>query len=565
MFPDFDAISHFHLLRPWFALLIPAWAALVVLQRRSRATDEMFGGIIAPHLLQHLRIKPGSARIVNPRNAATVFALLLLIVLMGPSWRQQSSPLHKDETALVILLDLSASMEQADIQPSRVQRSKQKIADLLAIRPGKQAALIAYAGSAHTVLSLTTDADILNQYLSATTAPIMPRPGKFPEYALENIEQVLSENAAPATIVLFTDGLGANSEPAIATFFEEQKHQLLIVGVGTRNQSAGGIPLEKSRLQSLANKSNGHYLDVSIDDGDIRRINRHINSHYVILEDSALPWHDGGYMLLYPAMLLFLLWFRRGWTLTRPTLALSAMAVQLALLFQLTLTSSDTIAGALDDDMNTPGSEQQTAQQSVGKWFVNLWLTPDQQGRLLFQLERYEEAATIFDDPLWRGLSYYYAENFMLAAEYFSRSDTPEALFNEANARAHARDYVRSVARYNALIDRAPDYPGATENRQKVQALIDEINRLSESQQQEAGVSSEEKQRDSSDSIPAEGTDEINWKKQQKTQLTAAQLMAEPELTQMWLRGVTHDPASFLAAKFSMQLNKRSVPERSDQ
>ena len=53
--------------------------------------------------------------------------------------------------------------------------------------------------------------------------------------------------------------------------------------------------------------------------------------------------------------------------------------------------------------------------------------------------------------------------------------------------------YVREN-RYDRLLARAPDYVGAANNRAIVQALIDEINRLSESQQEEAGVSGEDKE-----------------------------------------------------------------------
>ena len=60
------------------------------------------------------------------------------------------------------------------------------------------------------------------------------------------------------------------------------------------------------------------------------------------------------------------------------------------------------------------------------------------------QRGNYLAAAVCFEDLQWKALAYYYAEDFMLAAEYFSRSDSDDALFNEANARAHARDYIRA-------------------------------------------------------------------------------------------------------------------------
>jgi Ca-activated chloride channel family protein len=155
---------------------------------------------------------------------------------------------------------------------------------------------------------------------------------------------------------------------------------------------------------------------------------------------------------------------------------------------------------------------------------------------------------------MWQGMALYYAEDFMSAAEYFSRRDSDDALFNEANARAHARDYLRAVHRYERLLARTPDYPGARQNRDRVQALIDEINRLSESQQQEAGVSSEEKQLGGDDAIPAEGADEMSWEQAEIVQLSADDILQNPATQDMWLRGVQQDPSQFLAIKFSMQL-----------
>jgi Ca-activated chloride channel family protein len=93
-----------------------------------------------------------------------------------------------------------------------------------------------------------------------------------------------------------------------------------------------------------------------------------------------------------------------------------------------------------------------------------------------------------------------------------------------------------------------------------VQDLIDEINRLSESQQQEAGVSGEDKELGGDDAIPAEGAQEITWEKAQITQLSAEDILQDPATADMWLRGVQQDPSNFLAIKFSMQLHSREHP-----
>ena len=221
MLPDLSSLEYFHFLRPIWGLLFLPYIALWFVNRKRAARGDMFDGIIAPHLLEHLRVSRFQSRRINPRTFTGAILVLLLIILMGPSWRQQPSPLSQDEAALVIMLDVSASMSQRDIQPSRLQRAKQKIGDLLALRPDKRAALIVYAGSAHTVLSLTADQAILQQYLAAIEPGIMPRPGKFPEYALAEVDSVLRQSKAAATLILLGDGAGADSRDAFAAHFSD--------------------------------------------------------------------------------------------------------------------------------------------------------------------------------------------------------------------------------------------------------------------------------------------------------------------------------------------------------
>ena len=548
--PELNVLEHFHFLRPTWALLLIPWLAMVVIRSQQRDKQDMFGGIIAPHLLQHLRLQRFDTRWLNPKNFSLLFMVLVLLVIMGPTWRQQLSPLNQDEAALVVLLDVSSTMQQKDVQPSRLQRAKQKISDLLALRPDKKSALIVYSGTAHSVLSLTADQDILNQYLAAITPAIMPRSGKFPEYSLPLADEILRGRNAPATIVMFSDGLGAKSGQAFESYFLTHPHQLLVVGVGSEDEEPGIAPLERESLKALATDANGVYLSLTIDDADVRQLNRHIQSHYTVTQDSALPWFDSGYLLVFPAMGLFLMWFRRGWTLTWMWLILPVVL-------------SSIPAPALAQQETTPITHEQSAAM---REFADLWLTRDQQGRLLLQLGRYPQAAARFNDLMWKGIAYYYSEDFMLAAEYFSRQDSDDALFNEANARAQGRDYVRAVSRYDRLLARTPDYSGATANRSQVSAIIDEIDRLSASQQQEAGASTQDKQLSGDDAIPAQGADEISWQQTEVIQLTAEDILQDAATRDMWLRGVQQDPSRFLAIKFGMQLRnaetKTDMPSR---
>ncbi len=142
-------------------------------------------------------VRHGRASWFNPLTVSMLVVLLCILALTGPTWKQQPSPFTEDIAALVIVLDVSSSMEQSDVQPSRLERAKQKVQDLLALRPGGRVGLVVYAGSAHSVIPLTNDADVINNFLNAIVTEMMSRKGKFPEKALDIADAMFSDSTVP--------------------------------------------------------------------------------------------------------------------------------------------------------------------------------------------------------------------------------------------------------------------------------------------------------------------------------------------------------------------------------
>ncbi len=75
------------------------------------------------------------------------------------------------------MLDLSYSMKAADLAPSRMDRARQKLVDLLQARDEGQTGMIAYAGDAHIVTPLTDDFRTISNLLPALNPDMMPVPG----------------------------------------------------------------------------------------------------------------------------------------------------------------------------------------------------------------------------------------------------------------------------------------------------------------------------------------------------------------------------------------------------
>jgi Ca-activated chloride channel family protein len=185
--------------------------------------------------------------------------------------------------------------------------------------------------------------------------------------------------------------------------------------------------------------------------------------------------------------------------------------------------------------------------------FANLWLTPDQQGHLLFKLGRFQQAANQFKSTQWQAFSLYGAEEYDQSATLYDQFDNTQAQLSRANALAHARRYIKARNIYQEIIKKDPTNPAALNNFKIVQAIIDDVNRLSESQQAEEGDSFKEL---GDEPQTGDGGEKKQQLKPVLEQLDAKQILLDPALNDMWLRQVQKDPALFLANKFQMQNEK---------
>lgn len=542
---DSTFIENFHFLRPWWLLAcIPALVAALYVMR-SASPLHLWTGFVAPHLLPHLVSGDGLAKWMRPTTMLIVVALLSSLAMAGPTWQQSTSPFIQDQSPLIFVVDLSGSMDQADIAPTRLERAKQKLRDIVAARESILAAVVVYAGSAHIASPLTNDPDVLLNMVDALSTQAMPRRGKFVEKTLPKLEALLAPTSLPGTIVLLTDGVpkpSAQSVEAFCTLPPTDQHQWIVYGIGATAQahpasaanatlapgdSKLSLPLERASLKNLAAVCSGTYVEVSIENEDVASIVAQVQSHFESAGGEERPWIDMGYFLLFPIALLTLLWFRRGW------------ALQWVVLF--------TLMGP----MLYPQSAH--ASEGASSTFWDLWLSRDQQGYWAYQQGDYAQAARLFEDPMWKGSAYYLAEQFDNAIEVFSRLDTVEARFNLGNAYAQNQQYLNAVATYTEVLALEEGHARAKHNRTIVQALIDEINAMSANQQSEAGKSDTSKQLGEGPQR-AEGAEREVYATRDRDILTADQILSDPEKNEIWMQQVQPDPSQFLSLKFHRQL-----------
>ena len=317
-------LDAFHFLRPWWLLLIPAALWLHVVLRRAVSSADQWKGIIAPELLEHLVVGGRKGRRLRPYQLQMALLVVASLALAGPAWEREITPFTEDRAPLVIALELTESMLGTDHPPTRLERARQKVNDLLDVRRGARTAVVAYAGSAHAVLPLTEDTELINMYLESLSPEVMPRSGDRPDRALELAASMLAREGAPGTILFMTDGIDRDYAEAFRATFAGSSDQLLLLAFGTE---AGGLiegggvnemapPVDRAGLQAAASAGGGSLVISTVDDSDIAGLNRRVQRHLVNAtgSDENLQWRDAGYLLVWPLALMTLFWFRRGWT-----------------------------------------------------------------------------------------------------------------------------------------------------------------------------------------------------------------------------------------------------------
>jgi Ca-activated chloride channel family protein len=538
---------------------------------------------LLPHLLPEQRGQTKRARVWAP----TVLLALVTLAAAGPSLQRVELPVIKRADALVIVLDLSASMLAADVQPSRIQRAQQKILDLLDTRDEGVTGLVVFAGDAHVVTPLTDDTRTIANLMPALSPAIMPLPGADATSGIELASELLrAAGAQGGQVLLMTDGLPAFNTGVARRALDDSDAALAILAIGTASGApiplaSGGflkdntgeivIPtLERTQISAVAAALDAAYQEISLDERDIEALTQRdllATEGELDLDRQTDAWQDQGYWLAALVALLVLPAFRKG--------VVAGLALMLI--------------------AYSPPPE-------AAEW-QDLWLTSDQQGARHLAAGNADKAANRFTQPDWRGVAEYEAGIYDRAAQSFAGESTADNFYNLGNALALQGDLRGAINAYEESLALQPDAEDALSNRDFIQSLLDqeeqqqdqesdqqnqdgdpsEDNNESESEGDSSSESSDQgEQQPDSDSEQSEGgQNEQQGDNEQEGQqdpamadaqekhaeaLEAAtqeqmakfdEALEEQQALEQWLRRVPDDPGGLLRRKFRYQTMQR--------
>ncbi len=444
--------SQLHFIRPaWFYAFIPLLFisyALIRAHKQGRSWTNIIDPKLLPHLLVGQSVKKTSI------NGLLVFmaGTLAILSLAGPAWEKRPQPVFKDKSALVIALDLSSSMDAADIKPSRLTRAKHKIIDILKQRKLGQTALLVYAGSAFVVTPLTDDTTTITSLLESLTTDLMPAQGTRTDKALRLASSLLKNaDVRQGDILLVTDGI----EKEAKNSFKEisQQHRISILAVATTQggpiplpsggflkDRSGNIVIPKLDIKNFkrfSNISNGRFSTLSADDRDVKIMTSLFNQSHISNKNNSGKtklktdiWYEQGAWLLLLLIPVAALAFRRG-------------VIFIFVFFIL---------------------QPPQYVEASGLWDT-LWKNTDQRASEQLKKNNPAEAARLFKDKQWKAASYYKNKQYDKTIDNLKNIDTADAHYNAGNAYAKLGQLDKAIEEYNKSIELNPKHEDAIYNK----------------------------------------------------------------------------------------------------
>jgi Ca-activated chloride channel family protein len=501
-------MDSFHFLRPtWLLACIPLLLLLWLLWRQ-RLSSQAWKSFCDPELLPHLLVGENGAARRWLVFLIGIAGLLSIIALAGPVWEQREQPVFREQSALVIALDLSRSMDAQDIKPNRLTRARHKLTDILQQRREGQTALLVYAALPFVITPLTEDrSTILSQVNSLDTA-LMPSQGSRPDLVVTKVIELLDQAGhSRGDILLLTDGIGNTAIDDILAPLKGTGHRLSTLAIGTEAgapipltqggflKGPGGeivIPrLNPDELRSLAAQGGGRFSALTLDDRDIHHLLAPLESHDVTHQDestglTADQWREEGPWLLLIILPLAAFAFRRGY-----------IAVVLLLLLP------PPPANAVD--------------------WQNLWLRQDQRASQAMEQGQHQQAAELFSNPEWQAMAHYRAEEYGKAIERLEGIETADALYNKGNALAKNQRLEEALQAYDQSLEINPDNNDAQHNKELVKQRLEQQQQQQNQEQQQAGENADnqensEDQQQSGEQNQQQGEDKSNSQAQKDNQ-----------------------------------------------
>jgi Ca-activated chloride channel family protein len=574
-FSDFNFASPFWLLG---LILIPlGWAWYKYWGTISKTNLHGLNKFIDQTLLPHLLIKTNSKhKQVNYGWIYGALTFFIVIALANPRWSFDELDAYHNTASMVILFDLSASMNATDVAPSRIVSARQNVEDLINLSKGLKIGLIGFAGNAHLISPITDDLETIRNYIPALDTDLTNLQGNSLHVALRmGAELLANEPGERKSILLVSDGNFAvtdfSKELASLSAKDIKVH---VLGIGTAtgapyknnsgalHKSHGKLVISKLNsavLQTIAKQGHGVYTEAVHNDVGVKAILAKASQTDIdqkIVAGKVRQWQDRYYWFIFPVAILLLYLIRQR--------VLYSFILILSMGF-----------------LATPDAHAVE--------FSSFFKNSEQKGQQAYINADFENAAALFNNSYNKGVALYRNGDYAKAERYFKAAQYSgykiPALYNAGNSQMQQRKWRAAIKSYETVLQDDPDHFAAQHNLKIAMQMLAEQPEKDESQddedqneeqqddqqqdQQQSGKNKtdskqqdkeaeqekqDNKQQDQKNAIEQQKNDsDKNDDSKPDASLNADVAMIDQERAQQWLNRVDSDIKVFLKNKFYIE------------
>ena len=267
------------------------------LRRAEHAVRTMLGS----RPLEGLLVQRLPKRRIGASTLRVAALFLATLGAAGPQWGREAVRRASQGSDVVMIVDVSASMQTRDVPPSRLEEARREAIALLNRLQGSRIGVVAFAGDAIRLCPLTLDPAAVRLTLETLTPGTVSEPGSDLGKALRaGLKLLPAGQRDEQAIVLWTDGedLEGHAREAIEDL-RRAGLRVFVVGVGTpagdvipmidvsgvtldvKKDENGAIVrsrLDETLLRDIARATRGQYFTASRSGGDLVRLTAALGS-----------------------------------------------------------------------------------------------------------------------------------------------------------------------------------------------------------------------------------------------------------------------------------------------
>lgn len=172
----------------------------------------------------------------------------LIFALTGPRWGKHWEELERKGVDIIFVLDVSNSMLAEDVVPSRLERAKLDVIDLLSILPGDRVGLVTFAGQASVACPLTINYSAFRIAMQNVNTRSSARGGTQIGDAIRLAAASFTDKIRDhKAIIVISDGEETDDSYAVEAAqntYDEKGIRVFTVGMGNANEG-GRIPIQR--------------------------------------------------------------------------------------------------------------------------------------------------------------------------------------------------------------------------------------------------------------------------------------------------------------------------------